>query len=35
MTKWWNKTKKDYAGKTAYQTGYAPPASATQTTTTG
>src|SRR5919202_1763174 len=35
MTKWWNDTKKDYADKTAYQTGYAPPASATQTTTTG
>ena len=35
MTKWWNNTKKDFAKKTAYQTGYAPPASATQTTTTG
>ena len=35
MTKWWNDTKKDFAKKTAYQTGYAPPASATQTTTTG
>jgi foldase protein PrsA len=35
MTKWWNDTKKKYAKKTAYQTGYAPPASATQTTTTG
>jgi foldase protein PrsA len=35
MTKWWNDTKKDFADKTAYQTGYAPPASATQTTTTG
>jgi len=35
MTKWWNTTKKDYEKKTAYQTGYAPPASATQTTTTG
>jgi foldase protein PrsA len=35
MTKWWDKTKKDFAKKTAYQTGYAPPASATQTTTTG
>jgi parvulin-like peptidyl-prolyl isomerase len=35
MTKWWNGTKKDFAKKTAYQTGYAPPASATQTTTTG
>jgi foldase protein PrsA len=36
MTKWWNDTKKDFAKKTAYQTGYAPPAtSTTQTTTTG
>jgi parvulin-like peptidyl-prolyl isomerase len=35
MTSWWNGTKKDYAKKTAYQTGYAPPATATQTTTTG
>ena len=36
MNKWWNGTKKDYADKTAYQTGYAPPATATtQTTTTG
>jgi parvulin-like peptidyl-prolyl isomerase len=35
MTKWWNDTKKDFAKKTKYQTGYAPPASATQTTTTG
>jgi foldase protein PrsA len=36
MTKWWNDTKKDFGKKTAYQTGYAPPASATtQTTTTG
>jgi parvulin-like peptidyl-prolyl isomerase len=35
MTKWWNTTKKDYEKKTAYQTGYAPPAAATQTTTTG
>jgi parvulin-like peptidyl-prolyl isomerase len=35
MTKWWNDTKKGFAKKTAYQTGYAPPASASQTTTTG
>jgi foldase protein PrsA len=36
MTKWWNDTKKDFAKKTAYQTGYAPPATATtQATTTG
>jgi foldase protein PrsA len=35
MTKWWNSTKKDFAKKTAYQTGYEPPASATQPTTTG
>jgi foldase protein PrsA len=35
MTKWWNDTKKSYDKKTAYQTGYEPPASATQTTTTG
>ncbi|HWH55307.1 MAG TPA: peptidyl-prolyl cis-trans isomerase [Gaiellaceae bacterium] len=35
MTKWWNDAKKDFDKKTAYQTGYAPPASATQTTTTG
>jgi foldase protein PrsA len=35
MTKWWNDTKKGFAKKTAYQTGYQPPASATQTTTTG
>jgi parvulin-like peptidyl-prolyl isomerase len=36
MTKWWNGVKKDYAKKTAYQTGYKPPAaSTTQTTTTG
>jgi parvulin-like peptidyl-prolyl isomerase len=35
MTKWWDNTKKDFAKKTAYQTGYQPPASATQTTTTG
>jgi parvulin-like peptidyl-prolyl isomerase len=34
MTDWWNNTKKDFAKKTAYQTGYAPPAPA-QTTTTG
>jgi foldase protein PrsA len=35
MTKWWNDTKKSFASKTAYQTGYAPPATAaTQTTTT-
>lgn len=35
MTRWWNDTKKSFAKKTAYQTGYAPPASVTQTTTTG
>ena len=35
MTKWWNDTKKDFSKQTAYQTGYEPPASATQTTTTG
>src|SRR5919199_4847180 len=35
MTKWWDKTKKDFDKKTAYQTGYAPPASATPTTQTG
>lgn len=36
MTKWWNDAKKDFAKKTAYQTGYAPPStSTTQTTTTG
>jgi foldase protein PrsA len=36
MTKWWNNTKKDFAKKTAYQTGYKPPStSTTQTTTTG
>jgi foldase protein PrsA len=34
-TKWWNDTKKDFAKKIAYQTGYAPPAtSTTQTDTT-
>jgi foldase protein PrsA len=33
--KWWNDTKKDFAKKTKYQVGYEPPASATQTTTTG
>ena len=35
MTSWWNDTKKSFAKKTSYQTGYEPPASATQTTTTG
>jgi foldase protein PrsA len=35
FTKWWNDTKKDFAKKTKYQVGYEPPASATQTTTTG
>jgi parvulin-like peptidyl-prolyl isomerase len=36
MTKWWNSTKSDFAKKTAYQAGYAPPStSTTQTTTTG
>jgi parvulin-like peptidyl-prolyl isomerase len=35
MTKWWNDQKKSFAKKTAYQTGYAPPATAPQTTTTG
>jgi foldase protein PrsA len=36
MTKWWNDTKKDFAKKTAYQTGYKPAStSTTQTTTTG
>lgn len=36
MTSWWNDTKKNYAKKTAYQNGYAPPSTATtQTTTTG
>jgi foldase protein PrsA len=34
MTKWWNDTKKSFASKTAYQTGYAPPATATTPTTT-
>jgi parvulin-like peptidyl-prolyl isomerase len=34
MTKWWNDTKKDFSKKTAYQTGYEPPATATQQTTT-
>jgi parvulin-like peptidyl-prolyl isomerase len=35
MTKWWNDQKATFAKKTAYQTGYEPPAtSTTQTTTT-
>jgi foldase protein PrsA len=35
MTNWWNDTKKGFAKKTAYQTGYAPPStSTTQTSTT-
>jgi foldase protein PrsA len=35
MTSWWNDEKKKFAKKTAYQTGYEPPAtSTTQTTTT-
>jgi len=34
MTSWWNDTKKSFAKKTKYQTGYAPPASATTPTTT-
>jgi foldase protein PrsA len=34
MTKWWNDAKKDFAKKTKYQTGYEPPATATQATTT-
>jgi foldase protein PrsA len=34
MTKWWNDTKKDFSKKTAYQTGYAPPSTATQQTST-
>ena len=33
--KWWNATKSEFAKKTKYQVGYEPPASATQTTTTG
>jgi foldase protein PrsA len=33
--KWWNDTKSKFAKKTKYQVGYEPPASATQTTTTG
>jgi parvulin-like peptidyl-prolyl isomerase len=32
MTSWWNNAQKDFAKKTKYQVGYAPPA--TQTTTT-
>jgi foldase protein PrsA len=36
FTKWWNDAQKDFAKKTAYQTGYAPPStSTTPTTTTG
>jgi foldase protein PrsA len=34
MTKWWNDQKKSFSKKTAYQTGYAPPATATSQTTT-
>ena len=34
MTKWWDKTKSDYNKKTAYQNGYAPPATATSTAAT-
>ena len=34
MTKWWNDQKKTFAKKTAYQTGYEPPASSTTQTTT-
>ncbi|HEX6491094.1 MAG TPA: peptidylprolyl isomerase [Gaiellaceae bacterium] len=34
MTKWWNDTKASFAGKTSYQTGYAPPATSTTPTTT-
>ena len=35
-TDWWTDTKKEFAKKTSYQTGYAPPpTSTTQTTTTG
>ena len=34
MTNWWNSTKASFAKKTAYQTGYAPPPSASTPTTT-
>jgi foldase protein PrsA len=34
MTNWSNKLKKDFDGKISYQTGYAPPKTTTQATTT-
>lgn len=34
MTKWWDKAKKDFAKKTKYRTGYAPPPTTANTTTT-
>ena len=35
MTSWWNDAKKNFAKKTKYQVGYAPPATSTTPTTTG
>jgi parvulin-like peptidyl-prolyl isomerase len=35
LTKWTNETKKDLDKKVVYGVGYAPPAAATDTTTTG